>query len=489
MNSLKQKAISGLKWSFIESTVSQGIQFIVGIVLARLLSPDEFGLIGMLTFFIAISQSIIDSGFSQALIRKQDCSDADYSTVFYFNLIIGIAFYAILFFSSGLISNFYGEPQLFDLIRVLGLVLIINAITILQRTILTKNINFKLQTRISIIASIFSGIIGIWMAYSGFGVWSLVGKTISQQLINSLLLWHWNHWIPRWIFDKNSFKEMFKFGSRLMLSGLIDTTYKNLYYLIIGKFFSAAELGYYTRAEQFSNLPSSNITGIIQRVSYPVLSTIQNEPERLKAGYKKLIKITMFISFTLMLTMAAIAKPMIIILIGYKWSMAATYLQLLCFVGMLYPLHVLNLNMLNVKGRSDLFLKLEIIKKILAIPIIIVGIMIGIKTMIIGMFVFSVIAYFINSYWSGLLIDYPVKEQLKDIMPSFFFALFLATCVFLPTQLLQYKAGLMLLIQCLLGALLFFVLVNIFKIDSYLEIRKIVYEQLKTLKTKKNENK
>lgn len=482
--SLRQKTISGLKWSFIESVFNQGIQFIVGIILARILSPNEFGLIGMLTFFIAISQSFIDSGFSQALIRKQNCTDADYSTVFYFNLIIGILFYLLLFFSAGLISDFYSEPQLFNLIRVLGIVLIINATTILQRTILTKEINFKLQTRISIIASITSGVVGIWMAYSGYGVWSLVGKTIVQQLTNSLLLWLWNRWIPGWVFDKESFKELFSFGSRLMFSGLLDTTYKNLYYLIIGKFFSPVQLGYYTRAEQFSNLPSANITGIIQRVSYPVLASIQDEPEHLKMGYKKIIKVTMLISFTLMLAMAAIAKPMINVLIGPQWTTAATYLQLLCFVGMIYPLHVLNLNILNVKGRSDLFLKLEIIKKILSIPIIIVGIMIGIKAMILGMFIFSIVAYFINSYWSGLLINYSVKEQLIDIVPSFLFAVFLSSCIFLPTQLFHFSMSLMLLFQIISGILFFFILVSIFKIEPYIEIKKIVYEQLKTLKAK-----
>jgi len=484
MNSLREKTISGLKWSFIESIISQGIHFVVGIILARILSPSEFGLIGMLTFFIAVSQSFIDSGFSQALIRKQNCSDADFSTVFYFNLIVGIVFYIIFFFSSRLISNFYKEPQLFNLIRVLGVVLIINSITILQRTILTKNINFKLQTRISVIASVSSGIIGISMAYSGFGVWALVGKTISQQFINSMLLWKWNKWIPKWVFDKKSFREMFKFGSRLMLSGLIDTIYKNLYYLIIGKFFSSAQLGYYTRAEQFSNIPSSNITGVIQRVSYPVLSTIQDDSERLKAGYKKLIKTTMFVSFTLMLTMAAIAKPMIIVLIGSKWITSAIYLQLLCLVGMLYPLHVLNLNMLNVKGRSDLFLKLEIIKKLLAIPIIILGIMIGIKAMILGMFFLSIISYFINSYWSARLINYSVREQLLDILPDFIFALTLAVCIILPSIFLHFKPIYMLTIQCLLATLLFSLLVNIFKIDSYIEIKNVIREQIVLFKNK-----
>lgn len=475
---LKQKAISGLKWSFIDNTVNQGILFIVGIILARLLSPSEFGLIGMLTFFIAISQSFIDSGFSQALIRKQNCTSADYSTVFYFNLVIGFLFYSILFFSAGIISDFYRQTELFYILRVLGLVLIINSFSIIQRTILTKNINFKLQTRISLIATFSSGIICIAMAYTGFGVWALVGKTLSQQLFNTLLLWVWNNWKPYWVFNINSFKEMFKFGSRLMFSGLIDTAYKNIYYLIIGKYFSTTELGYFTRAQQFSNLPSSNITSIIQRVSYPVLTTVQDNPERLKAGYKKLIKTTMFISFVLMFSMAAIAKPMVSVLIGEQWLPAATYLQLLCFVGMLYPLHSLNLNMLNVKGRSDLFLKLEIIKKILAVPIIITGLIAGIEIMIIGMFIFSLIAYFINSFWSARLINYSMKEQLTDILPAFVFALILGSCIYIPSYFLIIKPVLILSIQCFVGCSTFFIMVNILKIDAYQEIKQILKEQL-----------
>lgn len=478
MENLKEKTLTGLFWSFVDNFTNQAIQFIVGIVLARILSPNDFGLIGMLTFFIAISQSLIDSGFSQALIRKQNCSDADYSTVFYFNFIIGISIYFILFFSSGLISSFFEQPQLFDLIRVLGLVLIINSVTILQRTILTKNINFKLQTRISVIASISSGIISIILAYSGFGVWSLVAKTLSQQFINSFLLWLWNKWIPKWLFSKDSFKEMFQFGFRLMLSGLLDTSFKNIYYLVIGKYFSAAELGYYTRAQLFSNLPSSNITGIIQRVSYPVLSSVQDDSEKLKQGYRKIIKSTMFISFVLMISMAAVAKSMILVLVGEKWLPSVIYLQLLCFVGMIFPLNAINLNILNVKGRSDLFLKLEIIKKTLTIPVIFVGIYLGIIPMIIGLFIFSLIALYLNSYYSAKIVNYTFKEQILDVLPSFVFSIILGICVIVPTYFIDLKPVLMFFLQIFTGVILFFILVRMFRIKEYYEMKQIVVQRI-----------
>lgn len=475
--SLKNKTVSGLLWSFVDNFANLGISFIVGIILARLLSPREFGLVGMLTIFIAISQSFIDSGFSQALIRKKNPSQVDYSTVFYFNLIIGIICFLILFFCSGLIARFFKEPQLKSLVQVIGLSLIINSFTIIQRTILTKRIDFKLQTKISIIASIISGIVGIGMALTGYGVWSLVIKTIVMYLMTSILLWLWNKWKPILIFSLQSFKELFSFGSKLLISGLIDTIYRNVYYLIIGKYFSAQELGYYTRADQFNALPSSTLTTVIQRVSYPVLSSIQDDKERLKAAYKKIIRSTMLITFVLMLGMAAIAKPMILTLIGIKWEPCIIYLQMLCFVGMFYPLHAINLNMLQVQGRSDLFLRLEIIKKSLAVPIIIVGIFLGIKAMIFCMFFLNLIALYLNSYWSGRLIGYSFLQQIKDILPSFLLAVIMSTVVFaeglLPLSLLP-----LLIIQLITGAILTFGFCEVFNFKDYIYIKEIVKEKL-----------
>jgi teichuronic acid exporter len=480
--SLKQKTLSGLTWSFVDNFSNYGIQFIVGLILARLLSPKEFGLIGMITIFIAVSQSFIDSGFSQALIRKSNCQDKDYNTVFYFNLLVGVLFYFILFFCAGAIGNFFNEPKLVQLTKVLGINLIINGFGLIQRAILIKKINFKLQTKISIISSSLSGAAGIGLAFYGFGVWSLVAKTIIQNFCNSLLLWLWNNWKPQKMFSAESFREMFGFGSKLLLSGLIDTTYQNIYYLVIGKFFSAVELGYYTRAEQFRKLPSQNITSIIQRVSYPILSSIKDDPVKLKSGYKKLIKSTMYVSFILMTGMAAVAKPLVVSLVGEKWLQTVPYLQLLCFSSMLYPLHALNLNMLNVMGRSDLFLKLEIIKKVLAVPTIVIGIFWGVKIMIIGMIVNSFIGYYINSYWSGRLVNYAISEQINDIAPSLVLALVMGTLVYLSGVLLPFENLYSLIIQVALGLLIILGLSMATRIDAFLEIKAIIVE--KTAKSK-----
>lgn len=361
---------------------------------------------------------------------------------------------------------------------MLGLSLIINALTIVQRAQLTKAINFKLQTVISVISSIVSGIIGISMAFTGYGVWSLVATTLSGAFVTMLLLWMRNGWWPSLVFSRASFTEMFSFGSRLLASGLIDTLYRNIYLLIIGRFFSAEALGYYTRAEGFKKMPSENITGVIQRVSYPVLATLQDDIPQLKAAYKKLIQSTMLITFVLMLGMAAVAEPMVITLIGEQWHQSVTYLQLLCFVGMFYPLHALNLNMLQVQGRSDLFLRLEVIKKSLAIPTIIIGILFGIEVMLIGMIFNTLIAYYLNSYWSGQLIGYSTGQQVKDILPSFLLAASMSLTVYLVGSLLDVSYAAQLVFQLVLGVVLVFVLAELTRLDNYSYLKTIALEKL-----------
>jgi len=471
---LKQKTISGFTWSFIESIIGQGITFFVGIILARLLSPQEFGLIGMLTIFIALSQLLTDSGFSHALIRKQNCTQQDYSTVFYFNIVLGISLYVLLFLAANTISIFFREPILKPLIRVIGLAIIINSFTIIQNTLLTKQINFKLQAKISVVSFFISGIISIYMAYTGWGVWSLVALTLFKHSINSVLLWFWNKWKPLWCFSKKSFVELFSFSGKLFVTQLIDALYRNLYYVIIGKYFSAAELGYYTRAEQFQSLPSVNLQGIIGRVSYPVLATMQNDTPRLRDTYKKLIRSTMLITFVLMLGMAASAKPMILSLVGEKWEPCIMYLQLLCFVGIFYPLSALNLNILYVKGRSDLALRIEIIKKFLFVPVFVLAVMWGIKVMILSMIILSLISSFINSYWSGHLIGYSFFEQIKDIIPSFLIAAAMSLVVLIEGCIIPLPAFPLFIIQLVSGALLTLGLCEGLRYKDYLYMKNII---------------
>lgn len=476
--SLKQKTVSGILWSSIDNFATQGISFIVGIILARLLEPREFGLIGMITIFISVSESFIISGFSDALIRKKDCTQVDYSTVFFYNLGVGLLFFSILYFSSPAISKFFEEPELKNIVRVLSLVLIIDSLTIIQRTILSIRLDFKLLTRISVIASTGSGLIAIVLAYKGYGVWSLVALTLARQALNSLFLWIWNMWQPVLVFSKRSFKELFGFGSKLLLSGLIDTIYRNIYFLIIGKYFSASELGFYTRADQFSNLPARNINAVMSRVTYPVLAQMKDNPILLKQSYKRMIRSVMLITFVVILGIAAVAEPMVITLIGEKWRPAIIYVQMLCFAGMLYPLHAMNLNMLKVQGRSDLFLKLEIIKKTLTIPVIIIGVFWGIRIMIAGMIVNSFIAYYLNSYWSGKFLSYSMKEQVKDIFPSFLLAAGMAVIIYIVGYFLKTSYPVTLIIQIVVGATLVIVFCELTKIPDYIYMKEIVLEKL-----------
>jgi teichuronic acid exporter len=477
--SLKQKTVNGLAWSFLDNFVVQGVNFITGIILARLLSPHEYGLIGMVTIFIALGQSFVDSGFTQALIRKKECTQADYSTIFFFNVLVGIAWYLLLLVSAGSIAGFFSQPELANLIPILGLGVIVNAFSIIQTTQLTKRIDFKLQTRVSAVGSVLAGIIAVGLALRGFGVWSLVALTLAKNILNTLFLWLWNKWKPSLVFNIASFKELFGFGSKLLLVGLIDTTYRNIYLAVIGKFFSAADLGFYTRADQFKQLPSQNLTTVVQRVSYPVLSSIRGDISVLKAAYKKLIKSTMLISFVLMIGLAAVAEPMVVTLIGEQWLVSAEYLQLLCFVGMLYPLHALNLNMLNVQGRSDLFLRLEFIKKAFAVPVIIIGINFGIKMMIMAMIINSLVAYYLNSYWSGRFIGYSMLEQVKDILPSFMLASAVGMAIFFTGHLIVASPIITLSVQILVGALLTIGLAELIQLDSYTYMKRTVFDQIR----------
>ncbi|WP_296122498.1 lipopolysaccharide biosynthesis protein [uncultured Bacteroides sp.] len=471
--SLKNKAVRGAKWSFIDNIANVGVAFLVGLVLARLLTPAEYGIMAMIAIFIAISTSIVDSGFSNALIRKVRIERIDYNTVFFFNLVVSIALYAILYAAAPAISDFFKEPVLTDVLRVLGWVLVINAFGIIPRTILVRNIDFKTQTKVSVISSVASGVVGISMAMTGWGVWSLVWQQLSRQFLNSLFLWLFCKWIPVWEFSVKSFKEMFNFGYKLLLSGLLDTVYKNIYYVVIGRFYNSAQLGQYTRAEQFNTIFSSNLTSVVQRVSYPVLSSIQEEPERLREAYRRVIKLTMLVAFACMLGLAAVAKPLIIILIGEKWMPAVVFLQIICFSGMLYPLHAINLNILQVKGRSDLFLKLEIIKKIIAVGPVAIGVFYGIEYMLWGGVLTSFIAYFLNSYYSAELIHYPTKEQLKDIFPTFAVSLIVAAAMW-SLSLLDMPMYVLLFVQIVAGLALAFALYEKLQLSEYLEAKRML---------------
>lgn len=455
----------------------------IGIILARLLSPAEFGLVGMVTIFIAIADTFIDGGFRQALLRKKTCSQNEYCTVYHFNLLVGAALYILLFVSANAISGFFNEPQLKELLRVLGLVVIIKSFSLIQTVILTKRLDFKLQTKISVTATILSGSIGIILAYNGFGVWSLVAKTVINQLLITVFLWTFNKWRSSLVFDREAFKEMFGFGSKVLANSILGTVYNQIFKTVIARFYSAETLGYYSRAEQFKSLPSATLSGLIQRVTLPVLAQIQDDKQKLKLAYKKLIKATMLLSFSMMMGLAAIANNLIIVLIGEQWLPSVSFLQLLCFAAILYPLHHFNYSALNLKGRSDLVLKGNVYLKIFSIPAIILGIYVSIYLMIVGIIINTFIAYIIFSRWSGKLLGYPVKEQLADLAPSVISASIMALIVHFMPLLFIMNPLFMLLIQISTGVILFLilnVLLNKSEMTEILVVVKSTYNKTNT---------
>lgn len=430
-DSLKQKAAKGILWSTVERFSVQGVQFVIMIVMARLLTPYDYGIIGMLAIFIAVAQSLIDSGFSQALIRKQDRTDVDNNTVFYFNIVVSALLYLILYVSAPFVADFYDTPQLCTVMRVVCLGIVFNSFAVVQRALLTIRIDFKTQAKAALTAAATSGIVGIVMAWHCFGVWSLVVQQLLNLGVNTGLLWLLSKWRPRLVYSWRSFHELFAFGSKLLASGLLDTVYRNIYPIVIGKLFSASSLGHYTRAHQFSEFPSSNVTGIIQRVTYPVLCEIQNDDVRLANIYRKFLKLSAFVIFPLMAGLAAVAGPFVNIMLGSQWGFCGQLLQVICFSMIWYPVHSINLNLLQVKGRSDLFLRLEVIKKILGVAVLCVTAPFGLMVMCYGQIFSSLVSLVINTYYTGKLINVGFVRQMRDLLPTTILCLIMFTLILL----------------------------------------------------------
>lgn len=480
-DNLKNRTVKGLSWSLLDSILNQGITFLVGIVLARLLSPSEYGLIGIITIFITVFNAIVDSGFSQAVIRKADANDDDYNTMFITNTLMSVVMFLALFFSAPFISTFFERPELTALTRVMGVVIIINALTITQNTILVKRIDFKTKTKASFISGVLSGCIGIYLAYEGAGVWALVWQQISKHIIFTVCLWVYNKWWPKLRFSIESFRYMWGYGWKLLASTLLDTTWSQLYQVVVGKCYAPATLGQYTRSKEYASLFSSNLQSVIGRVSFPVLAEIQNDKERMKSVYRRIIKLTMFVTAICMFSLGAVAEPLIYTLIGSKWEMAASFLPLICISMSLYPLHAINLNMLKVQGRSDLFLKLEIIKKIVAVGPICLGIFVGIYWMVAGSIVAGIISYFLNSAYSGKMIGYSSWDQIRDIAPSYGVAFVIALVEF-PIKYIIPTCYVALGVQVFVGIIVFFTICITTKNEQFNELLDMLKPVLSKIK-------
>lgn len=472
---------NSFKWSAIERLATQSIQLIVMLFLARLLGPQAFGLVGMLAVFIAISQTFVDSGFSSALIRYTERTEIDFSTTFYFNIFVSFCCYGALYFCAPYIAVFFKEPQLILLTRILGLVVIISSFAIVQRAKLTINMDFKTQAKASLSSVFISCCVAITLAKAGYGVWALVGQTLTFTVSNIILLNIFHPWLPKTGFSKKSFNYLFGFGSKLLVAGLLDTIYKNIYQVVIGKQFTASQVGLFTQANQLASVPAMTFTGIIQRVTYPMLSNIQNDINKFENTYLLTLRMAALIIFPLMVGLGVIAEPLISIMLGEQWLPAAELLTILTFAFMLYPIHAINLNLLNVKGHSDIFLKLEIIKKSLITLMLFITIPMGIKAMCIGMVINSYIALFINSYYTGQFSRLKTLRQVAALLPIWLAVIVCAlmTRAISEYVVLTYNANVYveLSINVITMPLLYIALVRTSQKDLYTQILTIVFNK------------
>lgn len=417
MGSVKQDTIKGVKWSFIEKISVQGIQFIIGVIMARILTPSDYGVVAMYGVFFAISQTFIDSGFSNALIQKQNRTEEDFCTVFYFNIAISIVCYILLFATAPWIAEFFHTPIICPIVRVDAVVLVINALMAVQMTKLTIDLDFKSISLRSVLSCIGSGVIGIFLAYRGWGVWAIVVQGIVCSIINVVFIWIYCKWIPRKKFSYNSFHEMLSYGSKLLASGLINTLYSNLTTIIIGRYFKPSDLGEYNRGSSYPGLFVNNFNGALQRVVFPILSRYQDDDKQLIYYYRQYIAIVSLCAFFVCTLIAAVGKPLVIVLLTSKWEGCIIYLQLAAFALMFDHLSIINHTLLLAKGRSDLFLKLEIIKKPIFVAILLASIPFGVVGICVSKIVTSQVAVIINTYYTGKIFDYGYFKQIKDFIP------------------------------------------------------------------------
>ncbi|HDY7850758.1 TPA: lipopolysaccharide biosynthesis protein [Vibrio vulnificus] len=434
MSDLASKTKKGLQWSALERFLTQGIQLAITLYLARLLGPTAFGLVGMLAVFIAIANVFVDSGFTSALIRKTDRTESDLVTAFYYNIAMAGLCYFSLYISAPLIADFYQQAELQALLRILGLVVLINAFTLIPRVKLNVAMDFKTHAKISVLSVVISGPTAIILAINGYGVWALVAQTLLNASCTTFLFNLFAPWLPRGRITKHAFNYLFGYGSKLLLSGLLDVTYNNLYQIIIGKKFSPAVVGQFTQANQLASLPASTLTGIIQRVTFPLFSQLQDDPDKMANAYRQTLKLSALVIFPLIVALGLIAKPLFTSLLGEQWQGAAALLSVLCLGYMLYPIHAINLNLLQVTGRSDLFLKLEVMKKIIGVTVLLLSIPYGVLAMCLGFTLTSYLALLLNTYYTAKLAHLSQRQQCKDILPIWLAVIFSAA--------VGYSAGL-----------------------------------------------
>lgn len=470
---LKEKTISGLIWRFAERCGAKGVEFIVSIVLARLLAPRDYGLIAMVTVFITISQVFVDSGMGNALIQKKDVDDLDFSSVFYFNIVVCMVIYVILFAVSPYIARFYKTPNLTPVLRVLSITIIISSVKNVQQAYVSKYMLFKKFFFSTLGGTLVAAIIGVIMAYAGFGVWALVAQQIINVLIDTIILWITVKWRPIKDFSFDRLKELFSFGWKLLISAIVDTTYNNIRQLIIGRVYSSADLAYYNRGKQIPNFMVNNINTSIDSVLLPALSEEQNHIERVKVMTRRAIKTSSYIMWPMMLGLAVVARPLTRLLLTEKWLGSVPYFQIFCLVFAFQPIQTANLNAIKAMGRSDLFLRLEIIKKTIGLLILFLVMKHGVFAIAVSLLVYTFVAQILNTLPNSKLLNYSYWEQLKDIFPYLGLSGFMLVAIY-PISLIGWNDIITLLLQVLFGIVIYVIGSFFLKLDSFQYIWDIV---------------
>lgn len=445
-NDIKRKTRVAIYWDTFNKFSAQGLSFLFGIILARILSPTDYGIIALPLVFFAISQCFIDCGFSAALIRKPVVTEEDLNTAFYFNVFVGVLFYLILFLISPLIADFYNVPILSKLLKITALSTIFTPLQSVHYAILNRNLNYKIPAIISLVNCVISGIFGVYLAYSGLGVWALAFQGLMGHIVNVVLIWSLSKWRPTLIWSKESFQYLFGFGGKMLASGVIDAIHDNIYPIVIGKFYSARDLGLYNRALGFSQLPYKQINGIMDGISFPVLSKLQEDEKQLSMAFLRLLRIIIFILCPVLLGISALSTPLVVLMITEKWIECVPLLQLLCFAIILWPVQTLNFTMLKVKGRTDILLRLNVGIKILGFIVMCFTVPHGLLAIGYGSIVHVIMAFFWITYYTGKVSNAGMMIQIKSIIPILLlggcmYILILIVIYFIKAMFLQLLVG------------------------------------------------
>jgi O-antigen/teichoic acid export membrane protein len=477
--SLKKQTVNGAIWTFIDLMLNKGTYLIATVILAKILGPTEFGLIGMISLFVAIGNSLIDSGLTTSLLRLKNVTQTDYTTVFYSSVLMSIIVYIVIYLSSYTISKFYNQEILKDLIRIYCLGFIISSLRGVHAVKLLKDLNFKKITILNIPGNIISTILAIYMGLMGFGVWSLVALFLINQVISTIVYLTFVQWRPSLYFDKECYKFHIRFGYRLVISSQLNTIFENINNILIGKYFSVKMVGLYERAYTFNNYPTSIISGIIQKVSLPSLTIVKEDNNELRNVYKNMMLVTFFFSMIIFSFLSIIAKPLFNIILGEAWIEMIPFFRVLGLSFVLYPIHSLSVNILSVFGRSDIFLKLEIYKKILTIFVVIIAINFGIAGLIWSNVILSFLSLFLNTHFAGKFIKYPTFSQIRDLLPTIVLVNITTLIVILFNGFFVFESDILnILCDFSIGALVLIILSEIFKLAPYTFVKKILLEML-----------